>query len=114
MSGMLADRSCAGGLAPAGRKAFGGDERPEEVEGAALDPRLEPPGPEAFDEADVAAPGQEFGSHRRRQRGRIGECFGRNDPIVERVDEQGRSTNARKVRTARRPGPVVALVGEAV
>src|SRR5207245_1208303 len=61
MSGMLADRSCAGGLAPAGRMAFGGDERREEVEGAALDPRLEPPAPEAFDEADVAALGQEFG-----------------------------------------------------
>src|SRR5262245_2509555 len=98
---------------PARRRLLSGERR-QELHRAALGPRPDTPGPAAFDEPDMAAAGRELGANPRRQVGETRQRVGRNDRIVEGVDEQGRPADARQVGSAGRLAPVVALVCEPI
>src|SRR6516225_8308800 len=101
-------------LADGSRRArtFAGDESPQELDGPALGPRSEAPGP-PLEERRVPALPDEFGTDPRGQIGRIGQRHGWDDRVVERVDEQRRAPDPAQIRSARGARPVVALVREA-
>src|SRR5262249_36154168 len=103
MPGMLADGSGA-------RGGFKVDEPREELDAPPLGPRLDAPRPAALQERRVAPAPDELRPYRGRQVGRIGQSLGRDDRIVERVDEQSRPLDAAKIRGAGGARPVVALV----
>src|SRR5262250_3772557 len=85
----------------------------KEAEGTRLGPGM--PAREALEKTRVASLLDEVrlepggGGHRRARQG-----GGRHEGIVQRVDEEGRTADARQELGAARTRPVVALVGEAV